>query len=76
VVLPACPEPVLLGAAMSGAVASGTSATLADAARAMVSTGPATSPNDGAAIFQSHQRRAYRLLKTTERQLRNWPVSG
>lgn len=70
VALPACPEPVLLGAAMLGAVASGHRASLADAAGAMVGRGAETAPDPLAAAFHARQRRAHLLLKDTERRLR------
>jgi D-ribulokinase len=70
VALPACPEPVLLGAAMLGAVASGHRATLADAAGAMVGRGAEITPDPQAAAFHARQRHAHGLLKGVERQLR------
>ncbi|QYK41736.1 MAG: FGGY-family carbohydrate kinase [Paracoccaceae bacterium] len=70
VALSASPEPVLLGAAMLGAVASGHRTSLEDAASAMVSRGAEIAPDPLTMDFHSRQRRAHGLLKGLERHLR------
>jgi D-ribulokinase len=62
------PEPVLLGAAMLGAVAGGTHRSLAEAAATMVSRGETLDPMDGKyRVFHDRGRQAYRRLKECER---------
>jgi D-ribulokinase len=71
VAVPAAPEPVLLGAAMLGAVASGVHASLGNAASAMVGSPSASIDPDPAAVdFHAAGRRAYRALQLCERALR------
>ncbi|KQT87473.1 FGGY-family carbohydrate kinase [Aurantimonas sp. Leaf443] len=70
VALPRTPEPVLLGAAMLGAVASGTHADLAAAAGAMCHRGPAIAPNPDAAPFHAAKYAAFSILQRSERQIR------
>ena len=64
VVLPATPEPVLLGAAMLGAVAGKTYGSIGDAMAAMSAIGRSSEPS-GAAVTDFHQakRRVYRLMR-------------
>jgi D-ribulokinase len=69
--LPGSPEPVLLGAAMLGAVANGTFASLREAAACMVSRSSGIHPAGGAnAQFHRSSREAYRLLQQCERKIR------
>jgi D-ribulokinase len=71
VALPATPEPVLLGAAMLGAVAGGAFASLREAMRAMSRLGPVTQPTAPAMIrFHSTKRRVYALMRQFEKESR------
>ncbi|MCV3274086.1 FGGY-family carbohydrate kinase [Roseobacter sinensis] len=66
-----CPEPVLLGAAMLGAVAAGHRPSLQDAMREMSHVGARSDPAGGRRA-QSHAARfaAYEAMQATERALR------
>ena len=66
---PESEEPVLLGAAMLGAVAAGAKATLADARRDMVALDAAAHPDPAMAAFHLWKFKAYRSLQDIERQL-------
>jgi len=71
VVLPRTSEPVLLGAAMLGAVAGGGYATLADAMAGMSELGPPTHPTVPAmAVFHAAKRRAHGLMRTLDAETR------
>ncbi|KQT64028.1 MULTISPECIES: FGGY-family carbohydrate kinase [unclassified Aureimonas] len=70
VALPQTPEPVLLGAAMLGAVASGAVPDLAAAAVAMCHRGATIHPNPQAADFHRRKYEAFRLLQQSERRIR------
>ncbi len=70
VALPRSPEPVLLGSAMLGAVASGAFADLRAAAAAMSRTGEEIAPDPALAGFHERKRRAYAILKRAERDVR------
>jgi D-ribulokinase len=64
VALPETPEPVLLGAAMLGAVAAGAHAGLDAAAAAMSRIGPLTAPTPArATAFHAAKREIYRSLR-------------
>ena len=77
VVLPETTEPVLLGSAMLGAVASGRQADLASAATLMCRTGEATAPAGGeAARFHAAKFEAYRALQAAERAARAAMAEG
>jgi len=72
VALPATPEPVLLGAAMLGAVAGGTFASIGDAMQAMSRLGPVTRPTAPAmARFHSAKRQVYALMRQFEKESRS-----
>ena len=72
VILPRTAEPVLLGAAMLGAVASGHYASLPEAMGAMSSDGPATDPTPAAiAAFHAAKRAAHSLLRRVEGEIRS-----
>lgn len=71
VALPITPEPVLLGAAMLGAVAAGTHASLREAAAAMCRTGEETGPQEGTvAAFHAAKFAVFEALQRAERQMR------
>ena len=71
VALPATPEPVLLGAAMLGAVAGGAFASLRDAMQAMSRLGPVTRATAPAMTrFHSAKRRVYALMRQFEKESR------
>ena len=71
VALPQTLEPVLLGSAMLGAVASGTYCDLKNAAAAMCRSGDVIEPESGAmAAFHDAKYEAFRLLQQTERRVR------
>ncbi|MBB3936019.1 FGGY-family carbohydrate kinase [Aureimonas phyllosphaerae] len=71
VVLPETAEPVLLGSAMLGVVASGAAPDLAGAATRMCRAGETIEPAGGAiAAFHDAKFRAYRTLQAAERQVR------
>jgi D-ribulokinase len=77
VALPVTDEPVLLGSAMLGAVASGAHASLESAAAAMCRNGETTMPDTGeVAAFHDRKYRAFRLLQTSERQVRALMTEG
>jgi len=71
-----CAEPVLLGAALLGAVASGCFCSIEDASRAMVcrwtANGQETRPQTNPEVKAFHHRKfkAYKMLKEFERKLR------
>lgn len=68
---PATPEPVLLGAAMLGAVAGGAFASLRDAMQAMSRLGPVTGATAPAITrFHSAKRRVYALMRQFEKESR------
>jgi D-ribulokinase len=71
VALPATPEPVLLGAAMLGAVAGGAYASLREAMKAMSRLGPVTQATEPAmARFHSAKREVYSLMRKFEKESR------
>ncbi|MEX6506883.1 FGGY-family carbohydrate kinase [Jiella sp. M17.18] len=71
VALPATREPVLLGSAMLGAVASGRQPSLTAAAAAMCRVGETVRPAGGAiAAFHDAKYEAFLLLQRCERQVR------
>ncbi len=78
--IPETPEPVLLGSAMVGAVACGTQ-TMVSAMSSMSRITPdAMTPSGGAiAAFHARKRRAFEMLRQTERDIRelnrksHWP---
>ncbi len=71
VALPQTPEPVLLGSAMLGAVASGSYPNLKAAAAAMCHSGDVIAPASGTmAAFHDAKYEAFRLLQQTERRVR------
>jgi D-ribulokinase len=71
VVLPTTAEPVLLGAAMLGAVAGGTCGSVGEAMTAMSSIGGACEAS-GAAVadFHAAKRRVYRLMRKLDHESR------
>jgi D-ribulokinase len=72
VALPRSPEPVLLGAAMLGAVAAGAHATLRDAMANMTRLGAMTAPTaPGMARFHAAKRRVYRLMRKLDQEGRS-----
>lgn len=71
VALPATPEPVLLGAAMLGAVAGGAWPTLVEAMGALSGLSRLTEPTQPKlAAFHQAKRRAHALLQTLDRETR------
>jgi D-ribulokinase len=71
VALPETSEPVLLGAAMLGAVAGGAYPTIGDAMTAMSAIGPLSEPTAPAmAQFHRSKRRVYGLMQELERASR------
>ncbi len=70
VVLPETGEPVLLGAAMLGAVASRRYGSVTEAMAAMSRDGEACRPNAAAAEFHKAKRRIYLAVQTLERESR------
>jgi D-ribulokinase len=71
VALPSTAEPVLLGAAMLGAVAAGTFASLREAMKAMSRLGPltrATSPT--LTRFHETKRQVYSLMRKLDKESR------
>jgi D-ribulokinase len=68
VALPATEEPVLLGAAMLGAVAGGAFPTLHGAMRAMSRLGSVTQPSAAMADFHVAKRKVHALLRKVERE--------
>jgi D-ribulokinase len=72
VALPETAEPVLLGAAMLGAVAAGAQATIPDAMRAMSAIGEVTRPSSShIAGFHRAKRRVHALMQKLDRQSRD-----
>jgi D-ribulokinase len=72
VALPATPEPVILGAAMLGAVAGGMFVSIGDAMQAMSRLGPVTQTTAPAmARFHSAKRRVYDLMRQFEKESRS-----
>jgi D-ribulokinase len=77
---PESPEPVLLGSAMVGAVAAGTQ-TMASAMSSMstLARGAAAPASGAIAAFHARKRRAFEMLRRTEREIREltrksrWP---
>ncbi len=70
--LPATAEPVLLGSAMLGAVASGAYPDLPTAMTAMSGCGTSTQPTPATiAAFHASKRRVYARMQALDRQLRN-----
>jgi D-ribulokinase len=71
VVVPVCAQPVLLGAAMLGAVAAGDFADLGPAMAAMAQDGPRNSPAGGhIARFHAAKRTIFEDLQQAERRAR------
>jgi len=69
VALPATPEPVLLGAAMLGAVAGGAFVSLPDAMQAMSRLGPVTRATAPAMTrFHSAKRQVYALMRPVRKR--------
>ncbi|MBV8409790.1 MAG: FGGY-family carbohydrate kinase [Alphaproteobacteria bacterium] len=69
VALPQSPEPVLLGAAMLGAVAAGTHRTLRDAMASMTRLGATTAATaPGMARFHAAKRRVYGLMRKLDQE--------
>jgi D-ribulokinase len=72
VALPSTAEPVLLGAAMLGAVAAGAFPSLHGAMKAMSRLGPLTLPSAAnVADFHSAKRRVYALMRKLDQQSRH-----
>jgi D-ribulokinase len=72
VAVAATPEPVLLGAAMLGAVAAGGFRSLEDAMGSMSQLGPLCTPAGGdMRAFHEAKYQVYALLQSTERQARS-----
>jgi D-ribulokinase len=72
VALPETPEPVLLGAAMLGAVAAGACASLGDAMASMSAMGRSSEPTaPGIADFHRSKRRVHGLMREMERESRH-----
>jgi D-ribulokinase len=71
IALPVTPEPVLLGAAMLGAVAGKACPSLRDAMAAMSGIGELTRPSSpDMAGFHAAKRRVYALMQTVDRESR------
>jgi D-ribulokinase len=70
VTLPATPEPVLLGAAMLGAVASKAYGSIPEAMIAMSAPGPSASPTPAVAALHAAKRRVYALMRQMDRDRR------
>ncbi|MBV9755522.1 MAG: FGGY-family carbohydrate kinase [Alphaproteobacteria bacterium] len=71
VIVPVCPEPVLLGAAMLGAVAAGAFGDLGTAMAAMAQDGARLSPARGrVAAFHAAKREVFEDLQRVERRAR------
>lgn len=64
------PEPVLLGAAMLGAVATGLYPDIPSAMRAMSRLGGVVRPSPALADFHARKRRAHAVLRRADRELR------
>jgi D-ribulokinase len=72
VALPQTQEPVLLGAAMLGAVAGGAFGSIRDAMAAMSAIGRLSEPTaPGIGDFHRSKRRVHELMRTLEREGRN-----
>jgi FGGY-family pentulose kinase len=72
VALPRTQEPVLLGAAMLGAVASGGFQSLGDTMASMSALGRLSEPTDpDVAVFHRRKREIYRMLRTLDRDSRS-----
>jgi D-ribulokinase len=72
VALPETPEPVLLGAAMLGAVAAGACVSLGDAMASMSAIGRSSEPTaPGIADFHLAKRRVHGLMREMERESRH-----
>jgi D-ribulokinase len=77
VVVPTCPEPVLLGAAMLGAVAAGAFADLRTAMAAMAQDGIGLSPAGARlAAFHTAKRKVFEDLQRAERRARQIMAAG
>ena len=81
VALPQTQEPVLLGAAMLGAVAAGSFASLGETMTAMSALGRQTEPTaTGLAEFHTRKRKVHRLLRDLDRgsreAMRGFDVNG
>jgi len=63
VVLPSCAEPVLIGAAMLGAVAAGAFTSLRAAMTAMSKLGPSTQATPGMTSFHRAKRQVHALMR-------------
>ncbi|MFI5032011.1 MAG: FGGY-family carbohydrate kinase [Reyranellales bacterium] len=70
VALPSTPEPVLLGAAMLGAVAGQAFPTLHAAIQSMSRLGPLTRPSAGMADFHAAKRQVHALLREVDSKSR------
>jgi D-ribulokinase len=70
VALPATPEPVLLGAAMLGAVAGKAYGAIPEAMTSMSGRGPSASPTAAVAAFHTAKRRVYALMRQMDRDRR------
>jgi D-ribulokinase len=70
VTLPATPEPVLLGAAMLGAVAGKAYGSIPEAMMSMSARGPSASPTPAVAAFHAAKRRVYALMRQMDRDRR------
>jgi D-ribulokinase len=70
VLVPECSEPVLLGAAMLGSIASGRFASVADAASAMVRNRAEVTPDPNMRALHDAKFRAFEDLQATGRRLR------
>jgi D-ribulokinase len=72
VALPSSTEPVLLGAAMLGAVAAGAFASLPEAMAAMSGLGTSTEPTSpNIASFHRAKRQVHRLMRQLDQDSRN-----
>jgi D-ribulokinase len=70
VTLPATPEPVLLGAAMLGAVAGQAYGSIPEAMTSMSAPGPSASPTPAVAALHAAKRRVYALMRQMDRDSR------
>jgi D-ribulokinase len=70
VTLPATPEPVLLGAAMLGAVAGRGYGAIPEAMTSMSAPGPSASPTPAVAALHAAKRRVYALMRQMDRDRR------
>jgi D-ribulokinase len=70
VTLPATPEPVLLGAAMLGAIAGRAYGSIPEAMTSMSAPGPSAAPMQDVAAFHTAKRRVYTLMRQMDRERR------